>query len=139
MKHWLVSNSPWAKDVGLLIMRVGLGLIFMRHGYGKITGSTASWLWLGNQMANLGITFAPLFWGFCAASTEFFGGIALVGGFGTRIAAFLLSCVMFVASIHHITKGDSFGYLSHPLSLLFVFIGIMVAGGGRYSIDHMFK
>ena len=123
------------QDIGLLIMRVGLGLIFIKHGFGKITGGTQTWQWLGSSMSNLGITFWPTFWGFMAACSEFFGGICLTLGLGTRFAAFFLSCVMFTASVMHWSKGDPFTTLSHPLSLLFVFVGLVLIGGGCYSLD----
>jgi hypothetical protein len=42
-------------------------------------GGVQSWQWLGSQMSHVGITFAPQFWGFLAAASEFFGGICLVG------------------------------------------------------------
>lgn len=132
---FLTKQSVELYDVGILIIRVGIGLIFIRHGYPKILAGTSEWQWLGSQMANLGITFAPLFWGFAAAWAEFFGGILLTCGLATRVASFFMACVMFVAFVMHVKKGDSWGYMSHPLALLVVFIGLMVCGSGRYSLD----
>ena len=132
----VLSNSLQAKDVGLLIIRLGLGCLFLRHGLPKILNGTQEWLWLGSKMSNMGINIFPLFWGLCAALTEFFGGISLIFGLGTRIACFFMSFVMFVALIHHLKKGDSFGYYSHPFALMFVFIGLMIAGAGKYSLDN---
>lgn len=123
-----------SRDLGLLILRVGIGLIFIRHGYPKLMGGKEQWLWLGSQMQYLGIMFAPIFWGFMAASSEFFGGIALVIGFYPRIAAFFMGCVMFAACMMHISKVDGFNTLSHPLSLLVVFISIIFMGGGAFSL-----
>ena len=136
MKQLLLS-SRWAQEIGLMIIRIGIGAIFVRHGYPKIVGGTQSWMWLGSQMSNIGIYFAPLFWGFIAACTEFFGGMLLITGLATRFASFLLAFQMFVALMHHLNKGDSFNIYSHPLSLLIVFLGLMVAGAGCYSLDHM--
>lgn len=135
MPDFLMTNSIFSKDLGLLVMRVGLGLIFVRHGWGKIIGGSEEWIWLGNQMASIGITFFPLFWGLCATAAEFIGGLLLMVGFNTRIASFFLAFTMLVAVMYHITKGDSFGYLSHPLSLFFVFLGLMIAGAGSLSLD----
>ena len=122
-------------DLGLLFLRIGVGFIFIKHGSEKIL-SIETWHWLGSQMANLGITFMPPLWGFIAAYTEFIGGICLVLGLGTRIVSLLLSCVMFVAFMHHYAKGDSWGHYSSPLSFLAVFLGIALTGPGRYSLDH---
>jgi putative oxidoreductase len=135
MIEFMMSDYPLAKDIGLLIIRLGVGFIFIRHGYDKIIGGYKEWVWLGNQMANIGITFFPLFWGLCSTATEFLGGIALILGFDLRIACIFLTFNMFVAIIHHIKKGDSFSYISHPLSLFFVFLGLMIAGGGYFSMD----
>lgn len=127
-------NFSINKDIGLLFIRVGIGLIFMKHGWGKITGGQEVWTGLGMSMQNFGITFMPVVWGFLAACVEFFGGIALATGFYVRWAALLMACVMVVALIMHINKGDSFTVYSHPLSLLCLFIGLVIAGGGSFTI-----
>ncbi len=130
-------NREYAHDLGLLIMRVGIGLIFIMHGYAKIMGGSTQWLWLGSQMSFIGIQVYPTFWGFLAACSEFFGGILLLLGLGTRFVVFFMACVMFVATIMHYTQGDPFGTYAHPLALLIVFIGLLFAGSGKYSIDAM--
>ncbi|NRB21724.1 DoxX family protein [Candidatus Dependentiae bacterium] len=139
LKHWLFLDSNNAKDVGLLILRIGIGLIFVKHGYPKIMGGPQMWQGLGGAMANLGITFAPTFWGFMAACSEFFGGLCLIFGFLTRPAAFLLGCVMFTAVVMHASKGDPWSTMAHPLSLLVVFIALFVAGAGNYSVDRRLR
>ena len=124
-----------AKDLGLLILRVGIGLIFVYHGYPKLAGGQEKWLWLGNQMMHVGITFAPTFWGLMAAIAECVGGVLLILGLATRLAAFLMADVMIVALLMHWNVGDPFSVYSHPLSLLVVFVSLLVSGAGRYSLD----
>lgn len=124
-------------DFGLLFMRIGLGIIFMAHGLPKLTGGMQSWHWLGSQMALFGIQFFPVLWGFLAAFVEFFGGILLILGIGMRYTAFLLLCVMLVATAYHINKGDAFSVYSHPLSLAIVFIGFLFTGPGVYTISSL--
>lgn len=138
MKKVIFSNSSGLKDWGLFLIRIGVGAIFIKHGYAKMIGGTETWSWLGAQMANIGIQFIPTFWGFLAACTEFFGGIALVLGLFTRLASLLLAFVMFVAFMMHYSQGDAFGIASHPLALCFVFVGLMFAGGGSFSFDRFF-
>lgn len=87
-------------------------------------------------MANLGITFAPIFWGICAMLAELAGGICLTLGLFTRIAATMMAFVMCVAIIHHLKKGDSYGYVSFPLSQLVIFIALIIMGSGTYSLDY---
>jgi putative oxidoreductase len=119
---------------GLLILRVGIGIIFVFHGFPKIIGGVEKWVWLGSNIQHFGINFIPAFWGFAAACSEFFGGICLTIGFYTRIAAFFMACVMIVALVMHLKKGDDFTTYSHPLSMLIVFVSLMCMGGGRWSL-----
>lgn len=135
----LFKESSRAKDLGLLVLRVGIGLIFICHGYQKLFGGPEKWLWLGGNMVHVGITFTPTFWGFMAALSECIGGGMLVLGFGTRIAAFFMADVMIVALMMHFNQGDSFSVFSHPLSLLVVFISLLISGAGAYSIDSRFR
>lgn len=127
-------NFSFNKDLGLLFIRVGIGLIFIKHGFSKIIGGQEVWASLGMSMQNLGVTFMPTFWGFLAACAEFFGGIALVTGFYVRYAALFMACVMVVAIIMHYNQGDGFQLFSHALSLFCVFAGLVISGGGGYAI-----
>ncbi|HMT26916.1 MAG TPA: DoxX family protein, partial [Candidatus Absconditabacterales bacterium] len=68
-------------DIGLLVIRVGLGILFVIAGRPKITGGTQMRAWLGGNMSLIGITFWPVFRGFMAAFAEFVGGILVILGF----------------------------------------------------------
>lgn len=132
-----MSDSAYAQEIGLTIIRIGIGSTFIWHGLRKYLNGLPEMQWLGQQMANLGITCFPIFWGVCAASAEFLGGICLTFGFGTRIACVFMVFTMFVAVVHHIKKGDSWGYISFPLTCMIVFIGLLFAGSGMYSLDYL--
>jgi putative oxidoreductase len=122
------------KDLGLLIIRVTLGGLFMIYGWPKITGGVEKWEKLGGSMENLGITFLPVFWGFMAAFAEFGGGLLLILGFLFRPALLMLIFTMFVAALFHYMKGDGFdGYYS-ALQYLLLFVGLFVAGSGKYAL-----
>ncbi len=123
------------RDYGLLIIRVGVGGVFMVHGWPKITGGMEMWAGLGGAMGVFGIGFAPSFWGFMAAASEFGGGLLLALGLFARPAAFFLLSTMLVAFSMHISGGDGFVKFSHPLKLVFVFAGLLLTGPGKYSID----
>ncbi len=133
--RWLLSSNT-SLELGLFLIRVGIGLVFVIHGWGKIT-NMEQWHWLGSQMSHVGITFLPALWGFLAAATEFFGGLCLVFGFATRFAAALLAFVMFVAVLYHLKNGDAFKTYSHALSLFLVFAGLLLSGPGKFSLDHI--
>ena len=138
MKHLLVAQSPWLIQLGLSIIRVGIGVLFIGHGYLKFARGSEELIWTGQQMANLGVTFAPLFWGICAMLAELVGGMSLTLGLGTRLLTPLMAFTMLVAITYHVKKGDSYGYISFPLSQLIIFIGLFIAGSGDYSLDHLF-
>lgn len=126
------------RDAGLLAMRAGVGLCFLYiHGFPKITAGPELWIKLGAAMGNLGIHFAPVFWGFMAASAEFFGGACLVLGLLTRPAAAVLAFNMLVASAMHLALGQGLETASHALENLFLFAGLVFTGGGRYSLDQL--
>ena len=140
MFAWIFNNNQINKDLGLLIIRIGIGLIFAAlHGFPKITGGADKWLWLGSQMKNFGITFWPIAWGLAASCAEFFGGICLIFGLGTRIAALLISCVMIVALTYHLKNGESISVYEYTMFLLIVAISLIISGGGNYSLDYYFK
>ncbi|MEZ4235742.1 MAG: DoxX family protein [Myxococcota bacterium] len=132
--RWL-TWSPLGRlaDVGNLLLRVGLGAAMVVHGWPKVAGGEPTWRHLGAAMGNLGITFAPTFWGAMAAFSEFAGGALLIVGLATRPAAAALAFTMFVATLMHVGKGDDFGVWSHAAELGVVFVGFM--GPGRLSLD----
>ncbi|MFW5900936.1 MAG: DoxX family protein [bacterium] len=124
--------------MALLIIRVGIGIIYMLHGWPKITGGVETWSGLGGAMGVVGLSFAPAFWGFLAAFAEFFGGLLLIFGFLTRPAAAIMLITMLVAALMHSAQGDGLSTVLHPLKGLVVFIALLYSGAGRYSLDRRF-
>ena len=122
-------------DLGLLLLRVGLSVMFMLHGYPKLMGGPAAWAGIGGVMGTVGLSFAPAFWGLLAALAEFGGGLLLGLGLGFRLACFGLLVTMAMATVMHLSKGEGFSAYSHALESAFVFLGLLLAGPGRYSLD----
>ncbi len=123
------------RDVGLLILRVGIGIMFMGHGLPKLIAGPEKWLILGGTMNALGVDFAPMAWGFMAAFSEFAGGMLLALGFFTRPACFFLLTTMIVATSMHISKGDPFLKYSHAMEAGILFLSLLFIGPGKYSLD----
>jgi putative oxidoreductase len=128
-----------AVDWGLLILRVGIGIMFIVHGYSKMFAGPQKWLDLGQTMGLLGIHFAPVFWGCMCAFAEFFGGIFLIIGLATRMYAFLLFINMLVAANMHFRMGQGVGTASHAIELGVVFVSLLIMGAGRLSLDTFFR
>jgi putative oxidoreductase len=122
-------------DIGILILRLGIGAMFLLHGAPKLLAGPDKWSQLGAAMSSIGVTAVPAFWGLMASVSEFFGGICLILGAFTRGASFLLLLTMFIASSWHITRGDGLMGSSHAIELGVVFLGLLVAGPGRFSLD----
>lgn len=128
-------NTGSYQDIGLLILRIGLGIMMMLHGYPKLFGGPEMWAELGTATQSVGITFAPVFFGFMASITEFFGGLFLLLGLFFRPALVLLIVVMIVAAASHLSAGDGFTDTSHSIELAIVFLSMLLIGSGKYSLD----
>lgn len=136
MRNKMFNTSDNSLHVALLILRVGFGIIFMLHGWPKITAGVETWSGLGSTMAIVGLDFAPALWGFLAALAEFGGGILLVFGFLTRPVAALMLITMLMAVLMHSTQGDGLTTILHPLKGLVVFVTLLYSGAGKYSADN---
>lgn len=123
------------RDEGLLVLRLGFGVMFIYHGFPKIVGGPDVWTQLGGAMANFGITFAPAFWGFMAAVAEFCGALCLLAGFLMRPACALLVINMTVAATMHLAHGDGVGVASHAIEDGIVFLSLLLIGPGKYALD----
>ena len=131
--------KKYCTDLGLLILRLGIGIMFVLHGTPKITGGIELWTKLGSSMGNLGIDFVPPFWGFMAALSEFGGAILLILGVGFRLASFLMLTTMCVATAHHFGKGDGIQGASHALEAGILFLSLFFTGPGKYTLRYKQK
>ena len=123
------------RDQGLLILRIGIGAMFMAHGLPKLMGGPELWEKLGGALGALGIHFAPTLMGFLAAISEFGGGLLLILGLLTRPACFFLLNTMLVGLIMHIRKGDPFNVYSHAAEAAILFFSLLLIGPGKLSLD----
>ena len=125
-------------SLGLLILRIGIGIMFMLHGAPKLLGGPERWEQIGQAMQNLGITFLPTFWGFMAGFAEFVGGLCLVLGLFWVPACLLLIFTMIIAAIMHISQGDPFPRYSHAVESAILFVSLIFIGAGQYRLSKKF-
>jgi putative oxidoreductase len=117
-----------------LLVRIILGVVFIQSGWGKlhnISGTT-------ENFAGWHIPF-PHFNAVLASGTELFGGLLILLGLGTRLAAVPLIVVMTVAIITAKVPQledwtDFFGWDETAYAAMFLWLAI--AGAGKASIDH---
>jgi putative oxidoreductase len=137
-------------DVGLTIVRVLLGAVLFMHGAQKMLGWFGGYGFAGTMgyFTSLGI---PYVFGVLAICAEFLGGLGLLIGLLSRVAAFgiLVNMVMAVLLVHlpngvfmnwglavnaDKTAAIGEGYEFHVLAIGMA-LAIIVGGGGAASAD----
>lgn len=128
------GETSTATDLGLLILRLGVGLtLAFAHGTGKVPPSPR----FTEAVAGMGFS-APGVFAWAAGLSELVGGLLLALGLATRPAAFLVACTMAVAFfVRH--AGDPFADGEKALLFLVGALTLLVAGGGRYAVDAVFR
>lgn len=138
----LTQSTPALTDLGILVMRVFIGMCFVVHGLGKLgvvgTGDMKGFVaWL----ESMNVPFAPI-QARIAMLSEILGGTALALGLLTRPACLLLIGTMIVASrLGH----KNAGYLitneppgaEYTVNLAAICLVIALLGPGLYSLDRL--
>lgn len=131
----ILENLGKYRNTGLLILRVGLGIMFILHGFPKMAGGPGSWEKIGGAMHAVGVHFVPTFWGFMAAFAEVFGGFLIIVGLFFRPACLLILITMLVASTMQLSKGNGILAAAQPIEMAIVFFSLLFIGPGKYSVD----
>ena len=128
------TSSTWVT----LPLRLALAAVFLGHGSQKVLGSFGgpglsafishpapfpfmrpAWLWLS-----------------AAAFSELISGVLLLFGLLTRVAAFLLACVMIVGILAvHWPNFFAPAGIEYPMVVLAACLALLIAGGGQLSVD----
>ncbi|MBV1702062.1 MAG: DoxX family protein [Hyphomicrobiales bacterium] len=119
-------------NLAILVGRILLVLQFVPAGFGKIEGYSHT----AGYMASKGVPtiLLPL-----VILVELVGGLCIIFGFQTRIAAFLLGGFTLLAAwIFHnpMDQTQMMAFMSH-LSIIGGFGVLVGAGAGTYSVDGM--
>ena len=126
-------------DYAPLAIRLLLGttLVFS-HGLPKLM-EPDRWESSGRAMANLGITFAPVFWGFMVGATEALAGLLFWLGLAVRPASALMLFVMFVAALQNVVNAGGLAGLAggraHPIDFAAGALALLLLGAGALSLD----
>ena len=131
----LLGSLGKYRNTGLLMTRIGLGILFMLHGYPKLLGGPEKWEVIGGAMKYVGIDFLPLVWGLFAAITETFGGFLILLGLAFRPVCLLLTFTMAIATSMHLNSNEGFMSASQAIEMGVVFLGLAFVGPGAYSVD----
>jgi len=117
------------------VIRVGLGLMFIWHGYPKLIGGEKSWVKIGGAVNYVGIHFLPVMWGLLCGIVETVGGAFLVIGFWFRPVCLLLLINLFVAAASQFGQGGGLDDAAHAIEDAVAFAGLLFLGPGKYSVD----
>lgn len=129
-------------DIGLLLVRLGLGLVMVHAGAGKLFGFDGG---PGSEMfiAGMAKSGVPAIAAWCAIVAEFFGGLGVLFGLLTRIAAGGIALTMRYATFTKLQpiiagtaeQGKAFNDVMGPGIYLLLAIAVVCMGPGRASFD----
>jgi len=127
------------------IIRIVLGLILFPHGAQKLLGWFGGYGFNGTMGFLTGTAGLPWIMAFLVIAIEFFGAIALIVGFATRIVAVgIISLFTGIIATSHLQNGffmnwygnlKGEGYEFHLL-IIGMAIALLVSGAGKWSIDY---
>ena len=138
MRTLALSPMNRLAEFAPLVVRVIVGVIMAAHGLQKFLAGPANF---GGFLAQLGVP-APTLMGYVVTLVELGGGILLIIGLFSRLAALLLTIDLLVAIL--LVKVNV-GFLSPQgggagaeldLALIAGFLVILLAGAGRISLDY---
>jgi putative oxidoreductase len=138
MRTLALSPLNRLADLGPLAVRVIVGTIMAAHGLQKVQAGPANF---GAFLGQMGVPL-PTLMGYVVTLVEVVGGVLLIVGLLSRLAALVLTIDLVVAIL--LVKVNV-GFLSPPqggagaeleLALIAGFLVILLAGPGRLSVDH---
>jgi putative oxidoreductase len=134
MSKSLNNLQPW----GAFFLRLVLGVATIYNGYDKVIphggfhGNAFSALdHHSHYVASLGL---PYWLGYVSALSEFIGGILILLGLLTRLAAFLIACNMLVA-IAMVTRHHGYSGSEYALTLFVIALMLLFYGAGACALD----
>ena len=131
------TGASYLQSAFLLAIRLYWGWQFEQTGWGKLNNLPR----ITGYFQSLNIPF-PSFNAHFIAGLEFFGGILLILGLGSRLIGLLLAGNMFVAywtaaheALTSIFSDPGKFYVADPFTFLFASLIVLILGAGLFSVD----
>ena len=129
------------------VLRLALGFMILPHGLQKTLGWFGGYGFKGSMGYLTGQVGAPWIFALLAILAESVGGLMLIAGFGTRIAALGVGGVMLVAATVHLSNGFFMNWFGNQkgegvefhLLALGIVVALLILGGGKWSVDSLFN
>ena len=135
MLRFLSKLQPWA----IFLVRLVVGTSMAFHGYEKLIPPgglhrdhpLAGFEYFAHFVVSLGL---PLWLGYVSVLAEFVGGLFVIVGLLTRVAAFFISINMLVALfLVNVHKG--YGSSEYTLALIAMALLLITTGSGKFALD----
>jgi putative oxidoreductase len=134
--------SPFS-DVGLLILRLAMGVIFIVHGWPKLNPNSPmkGTAGMGGFLKQMGVPL-PMFFAWVVALLETVGAVLLILGLGTRILAVGFAINMLVAIFLAKRRFMKVGFAAQQatgwefdFALLAGALALLFTGAGSIALD----
>lgn len=133
-KIFSVNKAATTTDIALVIARIGIAALMLTHGIPKLvmlfSGAPVQFPQVLGMSAELSLALAVF--------AEVFCSILLLAGFATRLAVIPLAITMLLA-VFLIHAADPLSVKEPALHYLLVYIVLLLAGSGKYSIDYVLQ
>jgi putative oxidoreductase len=129
-----VNKAGNITDIALLVARTGIAALMLTHGIPKLlmllSGAPVQFPPVMGMSAELSLSLAVF--------AEVFCSVLLLAGFATRLAVIPLIITMITALVF-IHAADPFAKQELAFQYLLVYLVLLFAGSGRFSIDYLLQ
>lgn len=147
LSNLLSSLVATGDSLAPLFLRLSLGIMILPHGLQKTLGWFGGYGFNGTMGWLTGSLGAPWILALLAILAESVGGLMLIAGAGTRVAAFGVGAVMVVAAATHWSNGFFMNWsgaqkgegIEFHLLAVGIAVALLIMGGGKYSVDSLFR
>ncbi len=130
-----------------LFLRLSLGFMILPHGLQKTFGWFGGYGFNGTMGYLTNTVGAPWIFALLAILAESVGGLMLITGVGTRLAALGVGSVMVVAAMTHWSNGFFMNWsgvqkgegIEFHLLAVGIAVALLIMGGGKFSVDSLFR
>ena len=126
-----INHASKTTDIALLILRVAFAALMLTHGLPKLQS-----LLSGNIQFPSVMGMSPFLSLTLAVIAEFVAPLFILFGLGTRIATIPVIITMLIA-VFYVHGADPFTNKELALVYSIPFVGLLIAGSGRYSLDRL--
>ena len=132
-----MKKVNFLNDLGILLIRLVLGVVFVFHGSQKMFGlfEGSGIVGFAKYLESIGVDY-PAYAAVLAGGAEFVGGLALITGLGMRMMTVPLMITMVIAGYlaHARTFALQQNGIEFPLTLGVVLAGLLFMGPGRFRV-----